>query len=280
MGDGDGAVLRGELHRVADQVHQDLAHAGMVAGCRHLVRPAELQRLELGIGGGDQHVERLTRDFEQADRIRSAIMHHAGIEPGHLHHVVEQGEQVPPAHAYAPERFALPIVDGAVDLFLHDLAVAVDRAQRSSDVVGEGGERAVLGTGGTLDGAEAILHVEADLAPEPCVLERDRRVVGERGEKGLVGGQRPGGPRTASRPVTAPPTTSGTAIRRSSATSKRPCSRSITSSVLGAPKRATRSSGTPCAARTCRRPSASASMSTAAGASSSSAPRSTVSRVT
>ena len=84
---------------------------------------------------------------------------------------------MPATHANPTEGLPLPIVDGPVDLLLQDRAVAVDRAERGADVVGEGGEGAVLGAGCALAREQPLLVLEADLASEPRVLELDSRMV-------------------------------------------------------------------------------------------------------
>jgi hypothetical protein len=207
----DHASGLGELDRVGEEVDQHLPQPALVDA--HVVGQAlgkirdEVEPLRLCAGA--QHPVDLVEKVAEADGV-VLDPHDPVLELADVEQAVDQARQVLGAAADDPRRFA------RVDLVLalHELGVAVDRVERRSDFMADGGEIAALGevgglghllllaelVGGALGGdrgahPNALLYqhgggqkTDSDEADQPQHMHLP--VVGGRELRGQVSGQR------------------------------------------------------------------------------------------
>ncbi len=103
-----------------------------------------------------------------------------GIELGHHEHILEHRQQVASAHADAAQRLPLAVGYRAEDLHLDQLGERIDGIERRAQIVGERGQRPVLGVIRfirPLDRVRPLLARLLHLRGQAGVLERHRHLV-------------------------------------------------------------------------------------------------------
>ena len=178
-GHGHRAAVVGELHRVAEEVEQDLAEPQLVSANRRqvigelegqgdavLCRPLPNQRQ--GVLEGDRRVEG-----------RQVQLHLAGLDLGEVEDVVEQREEVPAGVANVAEVVLLTVVEVAEHALQQDLGEADDRVQRGAQLVRHAREELGL----VLTGDRQLAALAGQLLVQSRVGEGDGRLAGEGGEQ-------------------------------------------------------------------------------------------------
>jgi len=145
----DDAALPGELHRVAQQVHQHPAHAVGVRAHRGDVRQI-LQQLDFGFDQGLHRSGALRGQRLQVHRLDLDVRA-AGLDLGQVQDVVDQGEQVVGAGLHVLQVAVLAFVELAPGLAQEDAGVPDDGVHRRAQVVGHARQEVGLELVGLLD---------------------------------------------------------------------------------------------------------------------------------
>jgi hypothetical protein len=171
-GEHDLALL-GELHRVGQQIEQDLAQPRYVRADRdrHLALE-QIRRVELLLGRAPpDQIERGLHAFAQVERLRLDV-HAPGLDLGEVEDVVDDGEQRVAAVADGGCVVALLVVKRGVE---QQPAHADDRVHRRADLVAHCSQEGALGFVGRFGRGTRFLRG----TEQPRVLDRDHRLVGE-----------------------------------------------------------------------------------------------------
>ena len=90
---GDPAFVRGELHRVRQQVDEDLLDGAAVGEDGNGASDIGIQRQALVLGAPGHHAQRLRQELRQVELLHVEL-HAAGLDLRHVEDVVDDFEQV------------------------------------------------------------------------------------------------------------------------------------------------------------------------------------------
>ena len=159
--EGDGTAIRRELHRVAQDIDQHLAHAHGVG--QHIGRGG---RLHVGAEGDVPVGEEAVHDAQHGIADLREIHAHGGepdlaaLDAADVQHVVDEGEQVIGALADLLQAAS----DLRLRLVLHgDIGEADNRVHGRADIVGHVVQEDGLGAVGVLRRADGVLQPLVDL---------------------------------------------------------------------------------------------------------------------
>ena len=202
VGDGDGeaavgrrraeanpAALGGELHRIGEEVHQDLLDFP-------LVRDDVAQPLVHGLGERDPVSHRPPphqgQDIVQGGRQMEPPelqLEPSGLHLGQVEDVVDQGEEVPAGGQDVLQVLGLLLVHLPEHPLGQHLREAEDRVQRRPQLMGHVGEELGLVAAGGLE----LPALVRDLAEQAGVLDGERGLRGERlSSRTISGANSPG----------------------------------------------------------------------------------------
>ena len=160
------------LRALLSEVDEDLLHLGAIAQdrARQLGSALDRELDALGRGLASEHPLDLVERRPGIERILDELGA-AGLDLGHLEHVVHERQQMIPARAHDPDLLLLRSAERGVAL--EELRVHQDHVQRVADLVGHVGEELALGLVGALGfilGGAELARARRDELLEPLAV--------------------------------------------------------------------------------------------------------------